>query len=253
VEQHFDDKQAAREAVWDELERSGHARFPTPPHGRIPNFSEAAVAAKRLFDFEPWRSATRIKVNPDAPQRFVRIEALRRGIEVFVPTPRLRGGFKQLDPARIDAGDVRAAAGLSKMDRFAQPVALDELPAMDAVVAGSVAVTADGARCGKGEGFADIELAILAELGHPRAPVATTVHDLQVVEALPQEASDLRLSLVVTPTRAIEIAGAHDGPGPGIDWSRLDEDDLDAMPVLRELDRTVASATGQAETAREGS
>jgi hypothetical protein len=31
----------------------------------------------------------------------LRAEALRRGITVFVPTPRLRGGFKKLDPRRL--------------------------------------------------------------------------------------------------------------------------------------------------------
>jgi 5-formyltetrahydrofolate cyclo-ligase len=34
-------------------------------------------------------SATAIKVNPDSPQRPLRAEALRRGITVFVPTPRV--------------------------------------------------------------------------------------------------------------------------------------------------------------------
>src|SRR5437016_14207407 len=76
------------------------ARFPFPPHGRIPNFAGAEVAAARLLDIEPWKSATAIKVNPDSPQRPLRAEALRRGISVFVPTPRLRGGFKKLDPRR---------------------------------------------------------------------------------------------------------------------------------------------------------
>ena len=39
------------------------------------------AAAKRLFDLPRWRDAKRIKVNPDSPQRPVRIEALRRGLE----------------------------------------------------------------------------------------------------------------------------------------------------------------------------
>jgi 5-formyltetrahydrofolate cyclo-ligase len=33
------------------------ARFPFPPHGRIPNFAGAEVAAARLLDIEPWKSA----------------------------------------------------------------------------------------------------------------------------------------------------------------------------------------------------
>ena len=97
----FPDKSVARQWVWDRLSAEGVARFPFPPHGRIPNFAGAEVAAARLLEIEPWKSATAIKVNPDSPQRPLRAEALRRGITVFVPTPRLRGGFKKLDPRRI--------------------------------------------------------------------------------------------------------------------------------------------------------
>ena len=71
-------KTAARQAVWDRLQREGLARFPFPPHGRIPNFQGAREAALRLFEIEPWATAKRLKVNPDAPQRYVREEALRR-------------------------------------------------------------------------------------------------------------------------------------------------------------------------------
>src|SRR3990172_10674130 len=86
-------KQEARQAVWDALQRERVARFPFPPHGRIPNFEGAARAAERLLAHPVFAHARRIKVDPDAPQRMVRLLALTRGIMVFVPTPRLRGGF----------------------------------------------------------------------------------------------------------------------------------------------------------------
>lgn len=127
------DKQAARQAVWDALAAGGHARFPTPPHGRNPNFAGAADAAARLFACEPWRSARGIKVNPDAPQRYVRIEALQRGIEVYVPSPRLRGGFRRLDPSRIADEDLRAATGLSRMAHRFDGGALDAMPVLRAL------------------------------------------------------------------------------------------------------------------------
>jgi hypothetical protein len=117
----FADKSAARQWVWDRLGAEGVARFPFPPHGRIPNFAGAEVAAARLLDIEPWKSATAIKVNPDSPQRPLRAEALRRGIAVFVPTPRLRGGFKKLNPRRIPPDKIDAAASLSRGDRCGVP------------------------------------------------------------------------------------------------------------------------------------
>jgi len=102
----FADKSAARQWVWDRLSAEGVARFPFPPHGRIPNFAGAEVAAARLLNIEPWKSVTPIKVNPDSPQRPLRAEALRRGITVFVPTPRLRGGGRgALWPQQLSDGD----------------------------------------------------------------------------------------------------------------------------------------------------
>ncbi|PSP73595.1 5-formyltetrahydrofolate cyclo-ligase, partial [Halobacteriales archaeon QS_3_64_16] len=49
------DKQSLRERVWDELEDAGEARFPYPPHGRIPNFVGAGRGADRLTETEDWQ------------------------------------------------------------------------------------------------------------------------------------------------------------------------------------------------------
>lgn len=232
------EKEAIRRAVWDRLEREAIARFPYPPHGRIPNFAGAREAAARLFELPRLAGARHIKVNPDAPQRPVRVEALRRGIEVFVPTPRLRAGFRRLDPARIPEEKLSQAASLSKGARWSEEVSLDALPEFDLVVAGSVAVTRTGRRCGKGEGYADLEYGILRALGHPAVPVATTVHEAQIADEIPADPTDLALSWIATPRELIEVSAP--GPGPdGIDWSRLGEADLEVMPVLRELRRRV--------------
>ncbi len=230
----FATKAEARQSVWDALEAAGVARFPFPAHGRIPNFRGAEDAAERLCAHPLFARARRIKVNPDAAQRPVRAAALARGIVVYVPTPRLRGGFIRFDPAKIPAAKIAEAASLSRGRRWGEPVGLRELPRLDAIVAGSVAVTRDGRRCGKGEGYSDLEFAILRELGHPPVPVATTVHALQLVGGFPREVNDLPLSLIVTPEETITVPHPPRPPS-GIDWDRLSEADLDKMPVLREL------------------
>lgn len=233
----FPDKQAAREHVWERLDREKLAAYPFPPRGRIPNFKGAAEAAKNLFELEPWASAARIKVNPDSPQRFVRIEALRRGVEVYVPTPKLAGGFMLLDPKTIPPDAIYKASARANWAQYATPVALDDLPHMDAIVAGSVAVTRDGRRAGKGAGYSDLEFAMLRELGHPPAPVATTVHDAQVVDCFPVEPIDQRMSAIATPTAAW-TTGADPADAPDrIDWSRIDDAALKAMPPLAEIRR----------------
>ncbi|MCH2173331.1 5-formyltetrahydrofolate cyclo-ligase [Myxococcota bacterium] len=227
-------KQQVRQQIWDRLQADGNARFPYPPHGRIPNFAGAREAAERLFELELLEGARRIKVNPDAPQRPVRLEALRRGIEVYMPTPRLRGGFLCLDPKVIAPADLSRAASLSGAGRFAREVPLDEMPELDFLVVGSVAVSRDGGRCGKGEGYADLEYGILRSLGHPAYPVVTSVHSTQVVASLPRAATDLPLGYIVTPEE-VHVVDPVPTPPSGIDWSRLSEERLDAMPVLREL------------------
>lgn len=229
-----DAKARIRQQVWDHLEAARIARFPFPPHGRIPNFAGAREACLRLFEWPVLAAAKIIKVNPDAPQRPLRLEALRRGITVLVPTPRLRAGFLRLDPACIATEEYAAAASLSKMHRFAEELELDALPTPDCLVVGSVAVSERGARCGKGEGYADLEYGILRSLGHPPIPVASVVHDDQIVEEIPRDATDLPLSIIATPTRLLHVRNPPPGP-PGIDWSRLSEEDLVAMPVLAEL------------------
>jgi 5-formyltetrahydrofolate cyclo-ligase len=241
------DKQDVRQEVWDRLERESIARFPFPPHGRIPNFAGAREAAERLLDDPLLRDARRIKVNPDAPQLPVRRLALERGIVVYMPTPRLRAGFLCLDPARIPKRERARAASLSHARRHAREVPLEKLPTPDVLVVGSVAVTRRGGRCGKGEGYADLEYGLLRELGHPRMPVATTVHPVQLVPRLPRDATDLPLDLVVTPEATWRVARPARGPD-GIDWRKLPPERLEAMPVLAELRERVAK--GRASGAR---
>ena len=94
---------------------------------------------------------------------------------------------------------------------------------------------------GKGEGYSELEYAILAELGlvDPTTPVATTVHDKQVVEAIPLEPFDVPVDVIVTPTQVIETHTPHARP-PGILWASVTDDMLAEMPVLGVLQGRVA-------------
>jgi 5-formyltetrahydrofolate cyclo-ligase len=233
------DKQALRERVWDALEESGVARFPFPPHGRIPNFAGADDAAARLAETERWQAARAIKANPDAPQLPVRRRALHAGKTVYMAVPRLRDEkpFLELDPDRIAPADRDAAATLSHVDDYAQQVGPDALPDVDLVVSGSVAVTEGGTRIGKGEGYSDVEWAVLCELGRvdESTPVVTTVHERQVVseaDAPDADGHDVPMTLVVTPERVVETGAT--GKPTGVDWD-LASDRLDEIPLLRRL------------------
>ncbi|SFR99884.1 5-formyltetrahydrofolate cyclo-ligase [Halomicrobium zhouii] len=227
-------KQDIRERVWDELEESGQARFPFPPHGRIPNFAGAKAAANRLAELDAWRSADSIKANPDAPQLPVRRRALHEGKTVYMAVPRLRDEecFVELDPERID--DLDAAPTVSSMDEYGRQVGPEAVESVDVVVSGSVAVREDGARIGKGEGYSDLEYAVLRELDlvDDETPVVTTVHEMQLSDAdWAVDDHDVPLDYLVTPERTIETETPFDRP-TGVDWDELDEERIEEMPVL---------------------
>jgi 5-formyltetrahydrofolate cyclo-ligase len=229
-------KHAIRQQVWARLEAEGLAAFPRPIAGRIPNFRGAEQAAARLAATEAFQAARTIKVNPDAPQRPLRHRALQAGKRVLVPTPRLRGGFFVLDPSAIPSSRLLAAASISGFEKYGQPLALDALPPIDLVVMGSVAVAPDGARVGKGEGYAELEYAVLRTLGRLSAEtlVCTTVHDVQVVDAIPVEPFDVPVDLIATPTRLVATASPYPRLGRVL-WHCLSPERLQAMPILAEL------------------
>jgi 5-formyltetrahydrofolate cyclo-ligase len=230
------DKQALRERVWDELEERGVARFPFPPHGRIPNFAGADEAAERLAGLDAWRAADVVKANPDAPQLPVRRAALRQGKTLYMAVPRLRDEecFLRLAPAGV--GDVDHATTVGGSAEVGVPVAPEDVEPVDLVVSGSVAVTEAGARVGKGEGYSDLEFALLCEFGtvDDDTATATTVHELQVVdESVPTTPLDAPMDLVVTPERTVRTGA--DGKPTGVDWNALAEERVAEIPVLERL------------------
>jgi 5-formyltetrahydrofolate cyclo-ligase len=250
-------KDPLRNAVWDDLEESGEARFPFPPHGRIPNFAGADDAAGRLTETDEWVAAETVKANPDAPQLPVRRAALRDGKTVFVAVPRLTEPepFLRLDPAELAPEKVDDATTVSGISEYGTPVAPEEMPHVDLIVSGSVLVTPEGDRIGKGEGYSDLEFAVLTGLdaADDATTVATTIHEMQVRaadgeaaddgEAAADEglfdAHDVPMDVVCTPERTLrprEGAESDRGRRPdGIDWDVLGEEKLAEIPVLERL------------------
>jgi 5-formyltetrahydrofolate cyclo-ligase len=233
-------KSALREEVWEALRAAKVARFPGAA-GRIPNFTGAEAAAERLRDLPEWESAATVKANPDSPQLRVRQRALEDGKTVYMAVPRLAEPepFFALDPDHL-AEPPRKAASISGASRSARRVTLDELSPVDLVVMGSVAVGEDGARLGKGGGFADLEFALATAAGliGPRTVIVTTVHDIQVRPAgeIPVTSHDVPLDLIITPGRVIDCRGrSRARPTAGIEWADLTDDKIAAIPLLSAL------------------
>jgi 5-formyltetrahydrofolate cyclo-ligase len=230
-------KAALRQQVWSQLSAARVARFPGAA-GRIPNFTGAEAAAERLRGTRAWQAAATVKANPDSPQLPVRQRALEDGKTVYMAVPRLAGPepFFALDPAHLSEPP-RKAASISGASRSARRVMLAELSPVDLVVMGSVAAGEDGARLGKGGGFADLEFALAAAAGliGPHTLAVTTVHELQVCVAgtIPLTGHDVPVDLIVTPERVIDCRPRHrPRPAAGICWEDLTEDKIAAIPLL---------------------
>ena len=233
-------KAALRDEVWAALTAARVARFPGAA-GRIPNFTGAEAAAQRLRERTEWQQARALKANPDSAQLPVRQRALQDGKTVYMAVPRLAepDPFFLLDPGHL-ADPPRKAASISGASRSARRVLVGDLAEVGLVVSGCVAVGEDGARLGKGGGFADLEYALASAAGliGPDTVVVTTVHELQVRPAgsIPVTGHDIPVDLVVTPERIIDCRpGRGPRPAASISWPELTEDKIAAIPLLSAL------------------
>jgi 5-formyltetrahydrofolate cyclo-ligase len=228
-------KDEVRRDVWRAMDREGVARFPGA-EGRIPNFGGAKAAAERLARHSAWQNAETIKANPDSPQTHARRMALQQGKTLVMAVPRLRDAhpFRLLDPRRLTEEELREAATIKGALKHGTVIDLDQVPELDLVLTGSVAVNLKGARLGKGGGFSDLEWALLAEAGRidRRTVVATTVHPIQILrENLLMTGHDIPVNLVATARAVIEVDGAYSRPAR-ILWDHLQPPQIHEIPVL---------------------
>lgn len=238
-------KESIRQEVWAYLEEKDIACFPRPVFHRIPNFKGAHEAAVKLATLEEFKRARTIKVNPDKPQESVRFFALEANKTLLVPTPRLRSGLlnRIIPPLGCGKHILRKCATSQGVKEYSEPVSLEAKIKIDLIVTGCVAVSLSGLRIGKGEGYADMEYAMMRSVGAVPEDtlVVATVHDCQVYKDLPKELfheHDLSVDIIVTPTRIIRCEPRLPKP-KGIFWSLITEEKFKAIPILRTLQRNI--------------
>ncbi|XP_053256052.1 methenyltetrahydrofolate synthase domain-containing protein isoform X6 [Podarcis raffonei] len=191
-----------RHKIWDYMEANNLADFPRPVHHRIPNFKGSFEMSSSVQAWDVFDKAREVKVDPDKPLEGIRLAALQ--------------GVRD----------------------YSVPVGLDAKVHVDLVVVGSVAVSEKGFRIGKGEGFADLEYAMMVSMGAVREDtvVVTAVHDCQVVD-IPEDLlgnHDLTVDYILTPTRIIKTGCNHPKP-QGILWHKISHEMLGKIPVLKNL------------------
>lgn len=233
-------KAEIRQRIWNYIERNDLANFPRPVHHRIPNFKGANAAGEKVTFMDEFKNAQTVKVNPDKPQEFVRYKALEERKMLLVPTPRLRNGLfnRIIPPSGANTALLKRCAAREGITNYSTPVGLDHKVHIDLIVIGSVAVSAKGYRIGKGEGYADMEYAMMVSMGavSQDTVVITTVHDCQVVD-IPAELideHDLMVDYIATPTKVIKCEEDKHRP-VGIQWSKITSQMLKEIPVLKTL------------------
>ncbi|KAL0276741.1 UNVERIFIED_CONTAM: hypothetical protein PYX00_004249 [Menopon gallinae] len=233
-------KNAIRKQVWTNFEKKGLVTFPRPVRGRIPNFHGAPEAAAKLAELNVFKKANYVKVNADKPQENVRILTLENKKNLLVPSPRISEAvFMHVVPEGTGKEDLKKAASRRGMLRWGKLIYINTDIKIDLVVMGSVAVSRQGHRIGKGEGFGDIEFAVLMDIGAITSDtvVVTTVHESQVFDTLPQslfKEYDVPVDIIITPTEVIEITNKLPKP-KGVFWNMLSQRKLNLMNVLKAL------------------
>jgi len=241
------DKDELRRSVWQTLEETGAAIG--DPWSTIPDFVGAQAAAERFCELPAWQNSQIVKSNPDRAQSWVRLQALQQGKTVYTPVPELVNDypFLLLDPEvlleqGVDFESVMFSEGAVE---HGQRVQFSDIPPIDFFVVGSVAVTREGGRTGKGAGFADLEMGVFRHYGAISAdtPIVTTVHDKQLVadDRIVMQAHDNGLNFIATPTQLVETTAAYQIPGP-IDWARIQPDQYRNIPFLESLRAEIESS-----------
>jgi 5-formyltetrahydrofolate cyclo-ligase len=237
-------KDEIRQRVRTRLKLAGVACFPGVD-ARVPNFVGAEHAAQLLCELPMWKRARVVKINSDAPQLAIRRAALRDGKIVYVALPRLRSErcFIELDPEKLGTKVLRVGSLKGAM-QFGRLIPPQEMRPVDLIVCGSLAVTRQGARVGRGGGFGDLEYALLRTEGKIReyTPILTTIHPLQITDdRLPMRGHDIPVDFLVTPDQVIAAPSLHPRPR-GVIWEILREDKIQSIPLLRKGRRDVRGA-----------
>lgn len=142
-----------------------------------------------------------------------------------------------MKPARArNPKKYRYASTIKGSDIHGKHLNIRDLPHVDLIICGSVAVTKTGARVGKGGGYSELEYGILRELNlvDKNLPILTSVHELQIVDSAPIDEHDFTVDIISTPTGIHETNGANKRP-TGIIWDKIDAKRIKEMPILEQL------------------
>ncbi|KAF5075335.1 5-formyltetrahydrofolate cyclo-ligase [Methanobacterium aggregans] len=197
-------KDEMRNGIWKILGSMEESQSRKRLYGRIPDFPGSKKAAKLLRSTDEWSNANVIFSSPDTAQSLVREYALLDKKILLMASPNLEHGYLLINPKSAE-GNEKIASTKEGAFKFGEEI--EEFPRVDMVVEGSVAVDLEGGRLGKGKGYGDREISHLfsEKAIDNMTPIVTTVHEVQIVDKVPEEVHDRQINMVVTPEMIIRI------------------------------------------------
>lgn len=208
---------------------------------KIPNYVGADKAAELLAETEEFKKAKKVKVNIDLAQEPVKVEVIKAHKTLFVPpaqkSSNVYAKIKNCNPDEVDLATQKKIIKLQGEEDTYEEIDINGIEKLDMIVVGSCAVSRQGHRIGKGNGYVDLDVGILTYLGviTKDTLIVTTVHDVQVYDTLPEslfQSYDLPLDMIVTPTEVIRVSKRLHRP-EGIEWNLLSSRRLEIVPVLK--------------------
>lgn len=241
-------KRSLRVQTWKKLQEN---KFGVPFNAifnRIPGFVDSDKAAALLVETEEFKNAKDIKILIDRALYPAKLQTLLAGKNLYLPgTSDSKALYLKVDvPADATEEQKVEILNVRNVEKHRTEISLENKIELDMVIIGSVVVSRDGYRIGRGNGFNDLDIGLLKEVGSitDKTVIATMVHDAQVVDNLPInlfQKYDSPVDLIITPTEVIRVAKRLPRPA-GIFWELLSERRLKIIPVLQVLKETQEKA-----------
>ena len=241
-------KRSLRVQTWKKMQENKLGVGYNAIFNRIPGFVDSDKAAALLADTDEFKKAQNVKVNIDRALHAIKLQTLVAGKNLYLPATRDSSALYLKVDVPADATDDQKKEILHVQDvqQHRIEILLENKVKLDLVIIGSVVVSRDGYRIGRGNGFTDLDIGLLIEIGSitPDTIIATMVHDVQVVDSLPTnlfQKYDSPVDLIVTPTQVIRVAKRLPRPA-GIFWELLSERRLKIVPVLQHIKENAEKA-----------
>lgn len=241
-------KRSLRVQTWKKLQENKFGVGFNAIFNRIPGFVDSDKAGALLAETEEFKNAKDIKVLIDRALSVAKLQTLLAGKNLYLPSTRdSKALYLKVDvPADATEEQKTEILNIQNLEKHRIEISLENKIELDMVIIGSVVVSRDGYRIGRGNGFNDLDIGLLMEIGSitDKTVIATLVHDSQVVDNLPTnlfQKYDSPVDLIITPTEVIRVAKRLPRP-TGIFWELLSERRLKMIPVLQVLKETQEKA-----------